>query len=600
METEPPIWHVTDGQNTVRETDASLRQRIANGVVDPDTRVWRPGMADWTPAKDVPGLFIPPLKASSTLDANSPPPQSPPVLKSGGQSSYILRHWRGELGLGISYWVNCILGTMILGIAVGLLGLADITRHPQSITASFACLTLFGIVLSVWQLVGVWRSAGRSIQQRQRRLKWASWAGVARAVAFLEFVSLTVNAVDYQLPATYAMLQIAVGKDPTPPHSLRVLNGGKEIELAGGMDFGTAAELSKLLDTSPGVAVIDLDNIGGRVAEAKLVGDIISQRHLATYTAAVCASACTIAYMSGRPRYLGPNGKLGFHRYSFPGLMPFQELALNQQGQQDLVAAGVAPTFAATAFATPASNVWYPDAATLLAAHVVTRLTDGMAFSAAAGGQTTFTTQDAERILGSSASFAALKRHEPAIYARAIDTTLAEMRAGNSLQNFITRVREPIAAAVTKYLRVAGDDTQVRAARLTSEEARILAPDHPAECVAMWYGTSSPGQLPYIVHLSKDIQAKDNEVSAAIIDTGASDPSSSVATPEIADALMKRIILQVRGKTGIDPSSLTRTSSRPEDQRKICLALAAFLDEVAALPPSQAGDLMRYLFRSVK
>jgi hypothetical protein len=594
---ESAMWHLGFGQAAVRESDASLRRRIARGLVDPATLVWRPGMPRWQPAGDVPGLFSPPPVVPSIAADDPAAPRSPQA--GARRLRYIVRHWRGDLSLGISYWINGVLLSTIVAVPAVIMASADITEYPRLILAGFASLFLLGILLSVWQYVGIWRSAGRSMRVLRRRLKWLSWAGLARVVTSVSFLSVIFNTV-HQLPGIAAMVQIAIGEDPTPHHVLRVLNNGKEILLAGGIDFGTTADLASLLQASPDVATVDFDNIGGRVAEARHVGEIISRRHLATYTAASCLSACTIAYMSGSPRYLGPDGKLGFHRYSFPGLSPDQEREVNWQGQHDLVAAGVAADFAERVFATAADHVWYPDAATLLAAHVVTRLTDGMAFSAAAGGQTVSTTRDAERVFGMSPSFVALKRWEPVSYAKAMETAVAAMRAGKSLRDLMVDTGEPIIAAVAKYRRVAGDDVQLRAARLASEEAKVLAPDHPGECVAMWYGTAAAAQRLYMLLLPQELRIRDNELSAAIINAGASAPSSSVVTPPVAAAVLKQLTLRIRDTAGVDPSRLSTASARPEDQRRLCLALAAILDAISALPPPEAGALMRYLFTAAK
>lgn len=47
--------------------EAGLRQRIAAGLVTPDTLVWKPGMANWTAARDVPEL-------AALLGPATPPP----------------------------------------------------------------------------------------------------------------------------------------------------------------------------------------------------------------------------------------------------------------------------------------------------------------------------------------------------------------------------------------------------------------------------------------------------------------------------------------------------------------------------------------------
>ena len=58
-------------------------------------------------------------------------------------SNYFARHWRGELSLGVSYWVDGILGTLLITAATGALaGLADVI--DLNVTAILTVLVLNG------------------------------------------------------------------------------------------------------------------------------------------------------------------------------------------------------------------------------------------------------------------------------------------------------------------------------------------------------------------------------------------------------------------------------------------------------------------------
>lgn len=86
---------------------------------------------------------------------NAPPAAAP-------QRSYIARHWRGELPLARTFLLN--------GVALCLLFIV-LTSPLQSlmldasdpITAGLIGLLIIcaGLVLVIWQLVGLWRSARR-------------------------------------------------------------------------------------------------------------------------------------------------------------------------------------------------------------------------------------------------------------------------------------------------------------------------------------------------------------------------------------------------------------------------------------------------------
>src|SRR5690242_16822097 len=74
--------------------------------------------------------------------------------------SYIARHWRGELPLYLSFWLNGVL----LHVALSQIFIG-ITMFSNSL--AFDLLGFYGffvlrLPVAVWQLVGIWRSAQRT------------------------------------------------------------------------------------------------------------------------------------------------------------------------------------------------------------------------------------------------------------------------------------------------------------------------------------------------------------------------------------------------------------------------------------------------------
>jgi hypothetical protein len=609
-------WHVVNHDGTTtEETEESLHGRVDRGSIARETLVWTFGMPDWAPAGQIlADWFTRSRQPESPRPRQERDARSAPGPDIGDQRaelegssavagkprsrrgrSYISRHWRGELPLPISYWVNGLL--LFAGVIAAETGLAwvDITAAPQLLTGLYAGLGLFAVSASVWQLVGVWRSAGRTREERHRAGKHAVWAGLARVAAGLGFLSLVGNSIHYTLPNVWANLQIALGEDPVPRHVLTVLNGGTEIEVSGGIDFGTASELETLLNAAPAVRVIDLASPGGWVGEAENVRDLIRARRLATYTDADCSSACTVIYMAGYPRYLGPGGKLGFHRYFFPGQTPERDADVNQEGEQDLVREGVSADFAAKVFSTPSERIWKPDRATLLSARVVTQEVDGMAFAAAATAGRPVTREGIEKQLQGITGFAALRRADPTAYAQVIEAMETGIRNGSSLEEVLTEARAPLATAMDRFRKVAEDGIQVRIAAIESEEARTLAADHPDLCLAMLNGSPQKG-VGYFAFLPADIQNKGTELTAAIIESGSSRPQDWLITDKDANSEMDRLWMKVQSK-GIDISTVGKPPVTVSDERSSCVAMGEFMANVARLPPAAAGALMRYLAR---
>ncbi|MFX7559753.1 hypothetical protein ABTJ75_18850, partial [Acinetobacter baumannii] len=82
------------------------------------------------------------------------------------------------------------------------------------------------------------------------------------------------------------------------------MNDGREAEIAGGIKYGLTRDFERLLDAQPGIRVVHLDSVGGRIGEGKKLNALIRARGLDTYVEANCMSACTLAFAGGTQRIL--------------------------------------------------------------------------------------------------------------------------------------------------------------------------------------------------------------------------------------------------------------------------------------------------------
>lgn len=237
-------------------------------------------------------------------------------------------------------------------------------------------------------------------------------------------------------------------------------------------------------------------------------------------------------------------------------------------------------------------------------------------------GAQTVTPETVDRALQDIPSFAALKRHAPDQYEHAVERIVSGSRQGEKPATILAGASTPMRAAVAQYRRLAGDDVQVRLARLLSDEAGLLAPEHPAECVAMLSGGQPPtspspapagrGQEktsvpfrnsggwapPYVVALlPPEVLQQDIEIAAEIIDGGATAPSNVTMGPMEARTEMAQTWARVQARTGLDPRDFEQAPVAVEKQRTSCLLMSAFFGEIAGLPPERAGALMRFLNR---
>ncbi len=102
---------------------------------------------------------------------------------------------------------------------------------------------------------------------------------------------------------------------------------------------------------------------------------MVSARQMTTVVDKLCASACTLVFLSGNERIIAPGAQLGFHAFWSTGLSDAEMAGLMQTDRDFMAAAGVSASFIDKAFATPSNDVWFPKEDELKHAGVVTQVT---------------------------------------------------------------------------------------------------------------------------------------------------------------------------------------------------------------------------------
>lgn len=71
-------WHYAVGDEEIGPvTSAELKDQVRAGVIGPDDEVWKPGMADWTPARKIPGLISDRAKSQAKTKQRARPAAEP-------------------------------------------------------------------------------------------------------------------------------------------------------------------------------------------------------------------------------------------------------------------------------------------------------------------------------------------------------------------------------------------------------------------------------------------------------------------------------------------------------------------------------------------
>jgi len=96
------------------------------------------------------------------------------------RGSYFARHWRGDISLGRSYWINgAVIGLVFLLFFYGAVaGLALGVQDRSAQVFGLVVLIIAQVGLFIWQAVGIWRSASKHVGRGGKKV-WAILAKIA-------------------------------------------------------------------------------------------------------------------------------------------------------------------------------------------------------------------------------------------------------------------------------------------------------------------------------------------------------------------------------------------------------------------------------------
>ncbi len=284
----------------------------------------------------------------------------------------LLRHWRGELSLPVSFWVMSLGGALVVSIIGGIVAALDFADAPEPVAIATLAFLVLASVIVIWQLVGVWRSA-ENYRARGGQKIWAQLAMGFTAVTAVRFV---VNIFLVQGPVALEMLRIVDGDEKFSDFSVLVLKGGEEIRIDGPIGFGLTAKVDDVLASFDNVRVVRLNSEGGRLAEAYRLGDRIRDRGLSTYVEGECSSACVVAFASGAERLLGPKARIGLNEVGFSGMAADWSEPDRRRYIQFLKGQGVNAGFVNNAMRRGGEGMWYPSHAQLIDAGLASAMAE--------------------------------------------------------------------------------------------------------------------------------------------------------------------------------------------------------------------------------
>lgn len=315
---------------------------------------------DFTSAAfDEPPALPPPIPL------NYPHPRNAAARKKSG---YIGAHWRGELPLAQSYWVNVFLIGVILAIVEAMM-IPLLRAQHLSLTTLLVLVAIYApvrLVITIWQVVGTFRSAA---------LSGSGWAVVVNIVMILSVLGTIASGIstakNMQMIARAAAEQRSMSN-----FTVGLAPNGKGILAKGTMGLGFADAVQAAFTKYPDQHRLVLDSRGGDVDNGMQLHDYLAAHgNIVVEVDHLCASACTLAFVGASERLVSPDAEMGFHQMRSIVDSGYSKRMVNTQ--QDsfkgfMSKLGASQSFIDMAFAKQGGDVWIPDGNTLFANHIIT------------------------------------------------------------------------------------------------------------------------------------------------------------------------------------------------------------------------------------
>jgi hypothetical protein len=254
-----------------------------------------------------------------------------------------------------------------VGVRLYLDAANDYGPFVASAVASIVPLTTLVLTSVIVHHLRTVRRARPRLGLRQRITE-----GLRTALVILLLIPMWTWVVFVDAPLVEYFAKDALAAIPGPDWSVNYDAHRKTLVLAGEYQFGVATALVEALDHYPDAHTVELEGPGGLANEGLAIAHAIQNRDLVTHAIGDCESACTLAFVAGRERFVGENASLGFHAVSAPVFT----IDLNAEYDRYLASRGVEEPFIRRAAATPANDMWYPTRDELFAAGVITEIHD--------------------------------------------------------------------------------------------------------------------------------------------------------------------------------------------------------------------------------
>lgn len=284
--------------------------------------------------------------------------------------NYVRKHWQGRHSFAKTVGLNVVLFNVTILLALNKFIAASRAHNYVPPTLIIILMLLICLVILLWQSVGAYRSASRSIARHGSSASYyCVFAVMLGSSLFIlgNLVTLSVGFIDYRQEAVDAY------KPPKRNFTLTIADTGSLI-FSGDVDRGATDALRQHAKNLPKGAQLTLNSLGGLIVEARGMAKVVNEYGLHTHVVQRCYSACTLVFISGLERSLDVQGELGFHQYDVYSQTPLPWIKPAQEQQKDLKLfrdKQIAEWFLTQAYNTPHESIWIPVRHELISAGVI-------------------------------------------------------------------------------------------------------------------------------------------------------------------------------------------------------------------------------------
>ncbi|MBX2869025.1 MAG: hypothetical protein KTR18_10130 [Acidiferrobacterales bacterium] len=231
-------------------------------------------------------------------------------------------------------------------------------------------LVVLFVILFVWQITGLLRTGDAKTRETGERL-WSTGIQVLLVVSVLFVIARGVGVFQQAVALSEEARLSAFSFSRNYQFSVDLEK--KIVQVVGLLDPGVTRELDTLLSNTPDIRVIELQSEGGQIYEGRGLYQLIKRRNLDTVVIKRCHSACTVAFLGGKERQIGPDAEIGFHQYKTHSIQPNINVQKEQTKDRDLMLSqGVNQAFVDKVFSAAPEDIWIPGHEELFVAGVIT------------------------------------------------------------------------------------------------------------------------------------------------------------------------------------------------------------------------------------